>query len=164
MKFIPFDSISLRTKLKAEEVQKRLNLNVSTTGFFESDKDYGKPFKGRIEGNTFVIKRKMISRNSFRPVLSGMIEDTLIETVIHVKMRLTIYAMVFMIVWLGIMGFITGAFSFVPFSGHGSVDFFAFLPWVILVFVYLITMIGFNVERQKAITALKAIFEAEISE
>lgn len=166
MRFLPFDSITLQTKLKEEEVLKRLNQNIGATYLFKPNTDYGKPFTGKIEGNAFVIKRKINYRNSFRPVLHGTVEDNFTERVIKVTMRLTIYTMIFMAFWLGVVGIIALCFMFMIVANIRKADyselFPSFIPVIMFIAGYLMTIISFNVEKKRAKEVLQEIFEAEI--
>jgi hypothetical protein len=164
MKYLPFDSITYRTKLKEEEVKKRLADNIALVnflGFRISDADYAKPYKGTIEGNSFTIRRRIQYRNSFVPRIHGVIESDFVETVIRVKMRLSIYVMIFMTFWCSVVAIAALGVSIVGFAKH-SFDPVAFIPWGMLLAAYLMTILGFNREKKIAKADWQRIFEAEI--
>ena len=168
MKFLPFDSITFRTKLKESEVLARLKQNVGPNRIFEIRSDYSTPFRGRITGDRFVIKRKINYRNSFRPVIHGWIEDVFTETVIHVKMRLTIEVIIFMTIWFGAIGFACLCIILVALSDFKKANYSDVIPTFIicamLIGGYLLTIMSFNAERKKAKEKLQEIFDAETSE
>jgi hypothetical protein len=164
MKFLPFDSIIYKTKLKEEEVKKRLANNVAATkymGLVISNVDYDKPYRGTIDGNSFAIRRRIQYRNSFVPTLHGLIESDYVDTIIRIKMRLRIFVMLFLIFWCSVVGFAAFAVLALGVSRH-FFDPVGLIPFGMLLGAYLMTIIGFNKEKKIAIKDWQGIFEAEI--
>lgn len=64
-------------------------------------------FKGEVTQDSFKISRRITSRNSFLPIITGEIIGNSTCTMVKIKMGLLYYVKIFMIVW----------FSFVVFHG-----------------------------------------------
>ena len=165
MKLLPIENIVFKTKLKEDEVIKRLSNSVepqkkSWSAIFGAGSI--KPYEGQIYSNTFDISRNINYRNSFLPQINGVIEQGYDGTTIKVKMRLHVLVIVFLCVWCSIVGgpclniltqALTDNLVFQPMS---------LIPLGMLIFMYGITMGGFKYESSKAKKYLKVLFEADI--
>ena len=166
MKFLPFENIVYQSGLNVEENLRRLNeviepeKNFRWTGIFAS-KDH-KPYEGTLKENEFKIRRILHYRNSFQPVIEGVIDEKVDGSTIKIKMRLHLLVIGFMIVWfIFMMSFFTGSEMFT----FDKEDYFSsFFPVILLVFGYIITMGGFKYESIKTKKYLKELFEAEMKE
>jgi hypothetical protein len=166
MKFLPTENITYKTRLKEEEVVKRLSDLIEPEktfrfGIFSSGAS--KSYEGQINGQTFVIKRIIGYRNSFLPRINGIIERDFDGMTIKVKMRLNIFVIVFLCIWCGGVGL--GCIAFLI-QAFGSSEFnpATLIPFGMLIFVYLLTMGGFKFESNKSKKDLQNIFEADIIE
>jgi hypothetical protein len=110
---MPYWSFQIDTPLPAPVVQERLRLLLRTKqetfwGAVEHSIDppaNEPPFHGNVAGHTFKISRVIRYRNSFLPVILGNIADRAYGvTTVRVRMRLPLFAMIFMAVWLGMVG------------------------------------------------------------
>ena len=163
MKFLPTENITYKTRLKEEELMRRLSEFIEpekTFRFGNFRSDYRKPYEGQINGHTFNIKRIISYRNSFLPRIYGIIERDFDGMTIKVKMRLHIFVIVFLCVWcgglgLGCIAFLTQAFS------KSDFNLATLIPFGMLIFVYALTMGGFKHESNKSKKDLQAIFEAD---
>jgi len=166
MKFLPFENLKFSTQIKEEEILKRLNNLVeakSGFSFFNFYDPNSKPYRGEIGGTHFKIKRRIFYRNSFLPVITGDIEQDILGTTIHVKMRLTIYTTVFLCFWCAILGPLSVGFLRFGFASK-TFDAFQLIPCGMLLFAYAMTMIFFKIESRRSIKDLKKAFDAEVAE
>jgi hypothetical protein len=167
MRFLPFEKITYSTKLKEEEILKRLKDLVdpakSGFSFFNFYYPNSKPYAGKINGNQFKIKRRIFYRNSFLPVITGNIEQDILGTTVHIKMRLTIYTTIFLCFWCAILVPVSVGFLVISFTSN-SFDQMQLIPWGMLLFAYVMTMVFFKIESRRSIKDLKKAFDIEVIE
>lgn len=166
MKFLPTENITYRTKLKEEEIVKRLSEIIEPKKTFRLSilsSDSSKSYEGQINGQTFEIKRIIGYRNSFLPRINGIIERDFNGMTIKVKMRLHILVIVFLFIWCGAVGLGCLA-SLTRVFGNSEFNLTTLIPFGMLIFVYLMTMGGFKFESKKSKKDLQTIFEADIIE
>lgn len=156
MKFLPIEHITYKTKLKEDEVFKRLSDLVEQGMMFRTISFRGsstKPYEGVIGGRVFSISR----RNSSY-VIKGIIGKDYDSVIIKVKIRLNIVIMVFMSLVCVTLGLVCVSLlrqSFPP-QNLG--------PFGLLLFIYLVIIMGFNSESNKSKKDLQRVFEADIIE
>lgn len=167
MKFLPIENIVYKTHLKPEEVLTRIKEVIEPkktfrmTGIFAS-KDH-KPYEGSIKGQTFDIRRIIGYRNSFIPIIQGIVAQDRQGTKITVKMQLHKLVFGFIVVWLIMVS--TIGVGFIGATGpDGKISFLNFIPVLMLVFVYAMTMGGFKYESIKSKKYLMELFEAEMED
>ncbi|WP_312287182.1 hypothetical protein [Chryseobacterium gleum] len=157
MKYLPFERITYRTNLSEQEVFTRLS------GFVEPKKfglgrNYTKDYEGSANNNGFEISRVIQYRNSFLPQINGKIQNENNGTQIQVTMSLHAFVLVFLLFWCSIA---VGIFIMIGSTEKKmSVEFF--MPLLMLLFVYILTMTGFKTESKKSKEYLRRSFEAEI--
>ncbi|CAM3062455.1 hypothetical protein DRF59_17130 [Chryseobacterium flavum] len=157
MKYLPFERITYRTNLSEQEIITRLS------GFVEPRKygfrrSYVKDYEGFVNEKNFEISRIIQYRNSFLPQISGIIQKNNYGTEIEVTMKLHVFVFIFLLFWCSIA---IGIFIMIGSTEKKmSVEFF--MPLLMLLFVYALTMIGFKVESKRSKEYLKKSFEAEI--
>jgi len=106
-KLLPVENYVLTTKLSADEVRKRLaahtepNQKLNAAAF---NRTYTRAYSGEINGNLFTISRNINYRNSFLPVIKGVITGLPGQTSVQISMRAEPFVEVFMAVWLGFVG------------------------------------------------------------
>jgi hypothetical protein len=166
MKFLPAENITYKTKLKEEEILKRLSDNVEPEKMFRFGMFFGgstKPYEGQINRQEFDIKRIIGYRNSFLPRINGIIERDYDGMTIKVKMRLHVLVIAFLCVWCSFVGL---ACIIVLIHVLGSSEFnpMTLIPFGMLIFVYALTMRSFKYESNKSKRDLQRILEAEIIE
>lgn len=163
-KFLPYENITYRTKLKEEEVINRLNNFVEPEKIFRFNffgNGSSKSYEGDILGNKFYINRIINYRNSFLPRITGTVRTEVYETTIKVKMRLSIFVVIFLCFWC----IATCSFCFLGlFFSYKSNTFYngSLVPLGMLLFAYCLTMGGFKFESYKSRKHLLNLFEAEI--
>lgn len=166
MKFLPTENITYKTRLKEDEIIRRLSDCIEPEktfrfGIFSSGST--KSYEGQIHGLTFSIKRIIGYRNSFLPRINGVIERDFDGLTIKVKMRLHIFVIVFLCIWCGGVGL--GCIAiFTQALNSFEINPVTLIPFGMPIFAYLLTMGGFKFESNKSKKDLQTIFEAEIIE
>lgn len=161
MKFLPLEKYTLVSPLKPEEIFRKLEAVVETSGggALMSYARSNKPYKGKISGSSFEISRIIGYRNSFKPVIIGEISGYS-GTDIKIYMRMHKAVIIFCCVWTGTVA----AIAAVPFfsqANSGKSNFPAYIPFLMLVLVYALIMGGFKWESIKSKKFLKDLFQAE---
>lgn len=160
MKYLPFERITYSTNLPQQEIIKKLSdvVEPKTISFRRnSTKDY----EGSVDTESFNISRVINYRNSFLSQISGTIQKNNCGTEIQVTMSLNGFVFLFAIVWC-----LMSSFTFIIVLMKGirdegiTVEFF--IPLIMLLFIYGLTMIGFKIESKKSKEYLKNLFEAEM--
>lgn len=161
MKYLPFERIIYRTNLTQQEIIKRLSDFVEPKTFSFGKKTI-KDYEGSVDTDSFDISRVINYRNSFLPQIYGTIQKNNDRTEIQVTMSLNGIVFLFTIVCC-----LMATFSFVIVLMKGirdkeiTVEFF--IPLIMLLFMYGLTMVCFKIESKKSKEYLKNIFEAEIT-
>ncbi len=162
MKYLPYENITYRTRLSPQEVIRKLSLKLDSPEFNLSDfgKD-SKPYIGKIEGDTFKMNPDTNIRNSTLIQITGELNENNEETLIDVKMRLTIAVKILATIWLVpftamlIAALINPAIQ--ETSGFPIPRILGFIiPFCLFV------IIGFKIQSTKAKKHLAKLFEAEI--
>ena len=162
MKFLPRENIIYKSKLREEEIIRRLTHSIGPEkGFsFGMSGSSTKPYEGKINGQTFDIKRTINYRNSFLPRINGFIQRDFDGISIKVNMRLHILIIVFLSIWCGLVGFVClGLLA--QFFIHLKFNPAALIPFGMLLFAYVLTMVAFKFESSKSKKDLQTLFEAE---
>ncbi|GAB3516228.1 hypothetical protein [Emticicia fontis] len=159
MKFLPFETITLQTKLTQEEIMSRL------TDFIEPEDIFGfrlisyekreRPYEGTIDKLRFKIRRITNIRTNI-PMVIGEVENDLDKRRISLKMRLPILQMIA----LGIWSILIGIQLFKNLSIN-SFDFITLFLITLLIFSYIFTLYKFNSESLKAKIDLQQLWKAE---
>jgi hypothetical protein len=103
---LPIENYVLTTNLSVEEVLKRIAENIQHRqefSFSTFSRNYSKPYTGEINSTTFTMTRNINYRNSFLPIIKGQVIPFLGQTQVNIKMRPTIFALIFISFWLGIV-------------------------------------------------------------
>jgi hypothetical protein len=167
MKFLPYEDFYIITGLKPNEVQQRLENEVSPGdgrlfkfGSFSSPS--GTYFEGFAVNGMFEVKHSISYRNSFLPQIKGTTEAYLNGSRVHVKMKMLAFVTVFMCFW---MSFVTLAAVVVLSTAISKKQFnaVALMPFVMFLFGYALTMGGFKYESRSAKYKLLEILDGEIA-
>ena len=163
MKYLPFENFVLTTSLPVEEVRNRLANNIGPGG------KTSKPYEGSIVNNTFKINRIINYRNSFLPVITGEISQDWGKTEIKIKMKPSVFTLIFMAVWLGTVGIaciviLVAAILTLPDIFQQNFSPAILIPFGLFIFGYLLVTLGFKYESSTSKEFLKTLFEAEYKE
>jgi hypothetical protein len=159
---MPFYQFLLETVATPEVVTDRLRSLVRETpqatdysfrSFWKSRDQSGPPFVGSVDRSTFQLRRVISGRNSFLPRIRGHITSTGDATRVKVIMFMHPFTVVFMLFWLGAVGY--GAWD--AFSHPRSPDAFdSFMLLGMFLFGVTLTAGGFFPEAAKAKRLLSA--------
>lgn len=103
MGFLPYSVIKLRTDLTLAEVYQKLRELVETSSANSNDGKNGpskKPYKGKVEYDSFEIVRRIGYKNSFVPKIKGVVCNNGMYTAIRLRLRPSAFVMGFMLLWL----------------------------------------------------------------
>jgi len=152
MKFFPYDSYTIKTKLTPDEITQRLEENTEPKKIFRFNffsNSLTKPYEGEINEDTFDIKRIISGRDSFLPRIKGKISKLTIDTEVHIIMRMALYTY---IVWLIINGTLLYALFIVTNSMLLQRKFNAsvLILFAMTVIVYLFAFLSFKYESSQS--------------
>lgn len=111
-------------------------------------------FNGQILEDSFKIRRNINYRNSFLPVINGVLEETDYGTKVTIKARMESFVRIFMYIWFGIISLacIVTLFSDLEFP-------FKFIPYFMLFAGILTAVLQYKYEIKKAKAMLEEILE-----
>src|SRR5919109_98213 len=112
MKFLPYERLQIHTALSSEEVLKRLENAIEPKRYFRLFGASTKPYQGKVEGSHFEMSRIIGYRNSFLPMIKGDVQSETSGCSVYLTMHPHIVVTVFMIFWLGAVGFFFFSFLF----------------------------------------------------
>ena len=163
MKLLPFENIIYRTNLPNEDIRNRLNDIIEPKkkfSFGESENNLTKKYKGEFKDSYFNIARKINYWNSSLPRIKGVIYGDKNGSIIKVKMRLHIFPIVFLIIWNSIVGII---FLLMLLTSISENEFNPIIlgPIGMIVFVYLLSLIGFKFESKKSKNDFAELFDSK---
>lgn len=157
MKYLPFERIIYKTNLSEQEVIKRLSEFVEPKKF-SLGRTSTKEYEGLVNNDRFEINRIINYRNSFLPQIIGTIQKNNDRTQIEITMKLHVLVLVFLIVWCGFTLFFLVGVCF----AEKKISTVLFMPILMLLFAYGLTMLGFKTESKKSKEFLRKNFEEEI--
>jgi len=162
MLLFPSDRFQIQTSSDKEQIFKKLESVVEKPTWrillWPFGKDL-KTFAGKVYDPKFKIWRIIRYRNSFLPIVCGRID----ESVIQITMRLHWFVAVFMALWLCVptIFFILSFFgNFFPIVPEEKIRWISMRPIFLgfFIFGYVLCMICFNLEADKAKKILKETF------
>lgn len=171
MLLLPYETLTYKTHLSKNEIVKRLSEEIQPNHWllkrrFSFNGKY-KSYEGVINENSFKISRVIIDyQNSFAPQIKGKIEEVndshnSKKTLIHIKMRLYPFIIVFLSLFMGLGTpiFITIFAREIQNPSISNLPFFVspLLIIIILVFAYR----SFHSEANKSKEFFENLFEAE---
>lgn len=157
MKYLPFENLIYTTILSEQEIITRLSDHVEIKKFRIIRTHSMKEYEGHVNNNTFQISRILKYRNSFQPEIEGKFQRNNNTTQIEVKMRLNLFVSLFMIFWCS-MAFL---FFIIQIYSDSEWSFENFIPLFMLLFVYLMALLGFKAESRRSKEDFRKIFEAK---
>jgi hypothetical protein len=170
-KILPIETYTLTSRVSAEEIERRLFENVEPKKILRVlllRNAATKPYQGKISDNRFKISRIIRYRNSFRPIIAGHIRSSGGQTLIEIRMRPTIYVIIFMTIWLGMVGsvfliLLLGGIFHVQGIVKENFLLGLFITFLMFLFGWCLTYFGFKYESKKSRQFLLKIFEAQES-
>src|SRR5215831_2534302 len=149
MALVPFERLTLRSRLKSDELYRRLAAAVEPARWYRNpfSREQHKPYEGEIAPNGFRISRVIRYRNSFLPTIIGRIRADEAGSAIDMVLRLHLFVAVFMVVWLG--GAAAGAIVGAVEISHGHASAVGLIPLGLFIFGYVLMQGGFVFESRK---------------
>ena len=166
---LPYEQFTLISKLSKDEVRKRISDNIEHRKGLQFSlfrRSSLKPYEGQIFGDSFKINRIIQYRNSFLPIVTGNISTFPGKTHISVKMKLANVVLIFVSIWLGVVGLVClGMFLalFLQFQQFVQKPFSPelLIPFGMFAFGCLLTTLSFKYESKKTKKFLTDILEAQ---
>lgn len=165
MKFLPIEHLVYTTQLSIAEVRETLLDSVEPIKKFRMKglfKIRGhKPYEGKIDENTFFMRRIIQYKNAFLPQINGEIHENHSKTTtIHINMKPHNVVLIFAGILSGLVGVV-----FLVFLGvlifTLSFDVMVLIPLGMVLFIYVLTMGGFTYESRIAKKHFSKIFEID---
>ena len=158
MTFLPFENFVIESSLNKEEIISALTMNIESEKTFRFMKRSDtKEFEGSLKGNEFEIRRIISYRNSFLPVINGEIESYGNNSRITIRMRLHIFTIIFISIWISIVGLI-----FIGLVAAGNFSTETLGAGAMGLFAYGLTMGGYLFESSRAKEILLEITKGRI--
>jgi hypothetical protein len=156
MPLLPFERFEIRSRLPLAEVTSRLAAAVEPKRWLRFGKAE-RPFEGRVEGQEFRIQRIIGYRNSFLPRIYGRFTPDPPGCRVEGTLTLHPLAAAFMVVWIGAVVLIGGAFAINP-PAEGRL-LAHLLPVAMLLFGWALATVPFTYEARRARRMLGELLE-----
>lgn len=159
---VPYLKLVITSPLTKTEAERQLSRAVAPRRLgWHLSEDRSEMFEGDVSDDGFSVRRIMRCRSSFTPLIKGYISPLTAGAQIRVTMRLQTRDIIFIMVWVGLVGTLT-AFAVADALSSGSTGKGKiFFPFVLLLFLYLLATVGFGVEAGRADQLLREIFQSE---
>jgi hypothetical protein len=161
MAFLPIEKIIYETDFTRDEIISCINNTIEPRGVFGIYKknSYGKPYEGELHNNEFNINRITAYRNSFLPVVKGIIAETGNDkTNVIIKMRPALFVVVFMSIWLG-AAFLISAAALIPVLLKKEFNLTFLISFAMALFGYLLMTCAFKFEANKTRKYFNELFK-----
>ena len=158
MLWLPFDKLTLYSPMPLPELRAALEAQCGTGPSLRPQEP--KTFYGTVEHDQFRILRSIWFSNAFRPVIIGRLRPEGSATLIHLRLRMMVFGMVFMSIWIGV-SLIPVAVALLSFFGGNTP--FQSVHFILIAFPlvgYGFSMGSFLFERGKGLQELKRILRA----
>ena len=137
-----------KTKNEILEIIKKNTNEVEIETFaieFDENDHSNKFFNGKINEDSFEILRDIKYRNSFLPILVGNIVENDNGLVVNINSRYNKFVKIFMFIWFFFVVVACVVFPLINF-GNDMPVIFHFVPYIILVFGIILSIIPYRVE------------------
>ncbi|MGL5196497.1 MAG: hypothetical protein ACRC8Y_23145 [Chroococcales cyanobacterium] len=157
----PSERFRITTYLSPDDVQKKLMAVVDPPpqGLQFQWKRSEKPYKGQLGEHSFQISRVISYRNSFLPQIEGRIQAHRRGSQIEIEMKLHPVVLIFMCVWLSMVG--QFALMFLTVLFQEEFEPFFLIPVGMFIFGLGLPFIGFIPEAKGSKKFLMELFQAE---
>ncbi len=155
MKVYPYERYQVETNKSVEDVVAAIDNECekwSLDSFFYKN---GKKLVGGMDGRKFKFYRNIGYRNSFLPIVVGIVEESLSGSVIKITLRLNRFSMIFMAFVFAVC-ILVGSVAIFKVQGLMSV-----MPFIIVALGYCIMQSAFWVEANKIKAIMNDIFEPD---
>lgn len=117
MKILPYDTFKIESALSAKMLAKMLESKIEPRTLSRTPRQEMAEYKGEVFEEGFEIRRILLYRNSFSPVITGNFVSNGPGTDIQIKMALHTFTAVFMCIWLAVTVYILiFNYSSIPFA------------------------------------------------
>lgn len=159
MILIPYEKLCYQSRLSAEEIRVRLDYAIDQRSFlWFKRKLESKDYKGTFTQGEFEIQRISLKRDSFHPIIRGIIKEEKAGTKISIEMMLRPSALFGIIIWLIMM---LGLIIFMLYSkAYAGL----IIPAFMILLLHFMTIIPFNIEKERSTEDLQRILDAQISD
>jgi len=120
MKVYPKDYFEINSSMSTGEILAALDAVVEPPKWFRWRSTSGKKYHGEVSPNSFKIWKIISYRNSFLPIIEGIITPSSSGSRIAVTMRLHRFVAVFMLFWLS--GVSVGVVTFLIAAMRGKME------------------------------------------
>lgn len=161
MWLLPYETLTIRTYLTPDEVVDELDEVVGPQPPFEFLVESDKPYFGKVTDNCFKVRRvtSLFYRNMFRPVIIGKIQPDINGSIVHIKMRLSIPAIVVALFFANIIFGATGIMDFLMKAQPLSLE----IVWPMILIFFGIVIGGFKFEALLSRSFFRELFEKQNS-
>ena len=170
---LPNEDLVLYSNLSVEEVMRRIKENVGpkVRSNYWNRPISCKSYEGDVYGNIFDIKKVIDYRNSFLPVIHGIVYlDANGKTGIILKMRLAPFVKAFILLWLLFTGLACIGFLIKGIINYNNIlkgigkifEHGVPVPFFLFLFGCAITVIPFKIESRKSIDFFKVLLRANV--
>lgn len=160
LRIIPTNEYEIHTGLPRSEVYQRLDDVVAEGGF--GPRTRGKYFKGEVTKEGFCISPLLESPgfhyNSFLPIVKGSYREEGDEVILSIQTSLSRVINAFFLFFLCVCVLIMGSGTYLFFTTGTSGE-LIFLGVLFLLFLFVMTYLGFYVEDRKTCNMLLRLFE-----
>ncbi|MCT7982521.1 hypothetical protein NG796_04365 [Laspinema sp. A4] len=156
----PSQRFTITTYLSPDDVEKKLIAVVDPPpqGIQFQWKRSEKPYRGQLGEHSFKISRIISYRNSFLPQIEGRIQPHGKGSQIEIEMKLHPIVIIFMCVWLSLVGQFALMFLVVLFKEEFEPAFL--IPVGMFIFGLVLPLIGFLPEAKGSKQFLRELFQA----
>lgn len=158
MLLLPIEDFTLRSRLSERDLVKRLQ------EYVQSDRPAGesaRPYFGKVDLESFEIRRAISYRNDFLPKISGEIFTDLGGTKVKVSMRVSAPTAIFMMLWIGGVS-IACALAIVSWVKGDGFEFKEAIPFGMLSIGIAVVLAGFKIESSRSKRDLQEILDADM--
>jgi len=164
MKYLPYENFYIVTTLTPAELTQKLEKEIEPDTqfgfkrvFYRSSPYY---FRGCLLNDGFELYPLIFRKNSFIPFIKGVVEPYLNGSKVQVKMRLHLSMFVFAVVWFGPI-ITLGCIAIYQALYYGNYGIGSFVPFGMVLFGYIMILLGFKSESIPAKKKLLKLFEGE---
>jgi hypothetical protein len=158
MPWLPYERVVLRTKVPADELMRRLAMEVEPRKSFRSPFAGHRTYQGELTGTTFNVARIIGYRNSFLPMLKGRVRPDGTGAVLEATLSLHPVVLGFMVFFLG-SALAIGLTLLMSLVLQGKNPALALFPTGMFLFGYLLMQGAFSFESTQARRFLEALAE-----